>query len=532
MTRISDLPRRIWHDDCYADAAVRDLSAALRTPNGEQFLRPIQAVAILEAIRVGGLLLNARVGAGKTLVAALLATLYEDKRPLMIVPGGFDGKTDRELAGYRKDWNLSHTIQTVTYSDLARDVDERLLKTYQPGAIICDEVDKLRRVSGATGSGTAKRIATYMAQNPETMFFGMSGTLFKEGLKDFAHLANWALKDRAPVPRLPGEIDSWHRGLKGQQGMWPKMRQALGLAETADVLAGFRARFAETPGVIISVDQFTGVPLTLETVALDSGTQDVLQRLYETGETPDGLDVADEPESDAEAGAGTTWAAERQIALGFYYTPSPKPPVKWLMARKGYFKLVRRMLAGQKFNTELQVRRWADAQQHPLWMAWKAIQPTFEPNFVPVWLNDRALSYCKGWGRDGGIVWCDHRAFAYRLAAETGWRLFGAGGVDASGMPIEACTDRTIIASRQANGTGRNLQQWNRGLITAIPGNGRDAEQLFGRQHREGQLRAVELSILFGCRAHANDLRKVMALSEEEQKEMGRSNKILTAGWR
>lgn len=532
MSRIGDLPRRIWHEDAYADAAVRELSAALRCPGGQQDLRPIQAVSILEALRVGGLLLNARVGAGKTLVAALLATLYEDKRPLMIVPGGFDGKTDRELAGYRKHWELSHQIQCITYSDLARDADERILRTYEPGAIICDEVDKLRRVSGATGSGTAKRISAYMAQHPETMFFGMSGTLFKEGLKDFAHLANWGLKDRAPVPRLPAEIDSWHRGLKGQQGMWPKMRQALGIAANADVMQAFRSRFAETPGVIISVDQFSGVPLTLETVALDSGTQDVLQRLYETGETPDGLDVADGPGDDAEAGAGTTWAAERQIALGFFYKPDPAPPVKWAMARKAYFKLVRRMLAGARFNTELQVRRWAEREQNPIWLHWKAMQPTFEPHFVPVWLNTRALDYCKSWGRGGGIIWCDHRAFAHRLAAETGWRLFGPGGVDAGGMPIEECRDATVIASRQANGTGRNLQQWCRGLITAIPGNGRDAEQLFGRQHREGQLRPVELSILFGCRAHANDLRKVVDLSEQEAEEMGRQNKILTASWR
>lgn len=530
MSRISELARRTWHADAYADAAVRELTEALRTPDGQQDLRPIQAVAIREALSVGGLLLNARVGAGKTLVAALLSTLYEDLRPLMIVPGGFGDKTDRELAEYRKHWNLSHLIQIVTYSDIARDVDERILATYAPGAIICDEVDKLRRV-GSAGSGTAKRLAAYMAQNPSTLFFGMSGTLFKEGLKDFAHLANWALKGAAPLPHLPGEIDSWHRGLKGQQGVWPKMRQALGVAADADVKAAFRARFAETPGVIISVDQFTGVPLTLETVEIE-GAQPALQALYSTGETPDGLDVIDAPEGDADAGAGTTWAAERQLALGFFYKPDPEPPTPWLNARKGYFKLVRRMLAGGQFNTELQVRRWAQSEEHPVWLTWKTIQPTFEPNFVPVWLSEFGLDFAAQWGVGGGIVWTDHRAFAAALSARTGWRWFSGGGTDVSGLAIEMCTDRTIIASRQACGTGRNLQRWSRGLITAMPGNGRDAEQLFGRQHREGQTHPVELTILLGCKAHAQDLGKVVTLSTEELDETGRVNKILTCSWR
>lgn len=530
MSRISELRWRDWRDD--SDSAVTELTEALRCPGGQQDLRPIQAMAIREALQVGGLVLNARVGAGKTLVAAVLATVYEDQRPLMVIPGGFETKTDNELAQYRKHWNLGHQIQIITYNDIARDVDERIFRTYEPGVIICDEVDKLRRVRGASGSGTAKRVAAYMAAHPETRFMGMSGTLYKEGLKDFAHITNWALKNQAPVPRIPADIDSWHMGLKGNQGMWPKMRQQLGIGEADDVVKAFRERLWHSPGVIISVDQFSDVPLTLETIALDNGTQDVLQELYATGETPDGLDVLDMVDGEADSGAGTTWAAERQIALGFYYKPDPSPPVPWALARKGYFKMVRRMLASGLFNTELQVRRWAEREQNPLWLKWKAIQPTFEPHFVPVWLNTKALDHCKRWGRDGGIIWTDHRAFAGRLSHETGWRWFSSEGKDATGMPIEECRDRTIIASRFSCGTGRNLQAWHRGLITAIPGNGRDAEQLFGRQHREGQTRPVELSILFGCRAHANDLRKVMALSEQEAEEMGRTNKILTASWR
>lgn len=528
MSRISDLRRRDW-TTC-DPAAVAEISAALN-PAGLEELRLIQAMGIREFLQLGGLWMAARVGAGKTLTVGALATLFEDLRPLVIVPGGHQDKTELEFAGYRaRGWDLSHKIQIVTYNDIARDVDEKLLRAYQPGVLLCDEVDKLRRVQPG-GSGTAARVAQWMAAYPKTKFAGLSGTMFKEGLRDYGHVLNWCLKDNAPIPTLPSEIEQWHKALKGC-GPAARMRAQLDISASADLKKAFRERIWMSPGVIISIDCFSDVPLTIETVSFDPGTSEALELLYETGETPDGLDVIVGGEDSDSEGVGTTWAAERQLALGFYYKPDPEPPREWAKARRKYFRWVRsRILAGQ-FKTELQARRYAKAEGLEAWKYWEAIQPTFEPRFVPVWINDRAIDFCKQWGREGGIIWTDHRAFAERLSAESGWRWFAGGGRDSSGMMIEQCRDRTIIASRQANGTGRNLQHWCRGLITAMPGNGRDAEQLLGRQHREGQLRAVEMQVLFACRAHANDLRKVMALSEEEAEEMGRKNKVLTAAWR
>lgn len=526
MTRISELRRRNWMED--DPSAVAEISEALN-PSGRGTLRLIQAMLIRECLQLGGVFGAARVGAGKTLTAGALGTIYEDERPLIIVPGGHGDKTEHEFGEYRKQgWELSHKLQVVTYNDIARDVDEKLLRTYSPGMLICDEVDKLRRVAKG-GSGTAARVAQWMASNPRTKFVAMSGTVFKEGLKDYGHLLNWALKGQAPVPELPMDLDAWHKALKGL-GSDTKMRAQLGIGADVDLRTAYRTRLWHTPGVIISIDAFNDVPLELNRVSLGKPSPE-LDLLYSEGITPGGLDVVDTGDEDAESVDGT-WAVERQMALGFYYKPDPEPPEAWKKARRRYFRWVRRTIIAGLAKTELQARRLAIRAGAPEWFEWAAIQPTFEPRFVPVWMNDRALEFCKEWGRDGGIIWTDHRAFADRLSAETGWAWFAGGGLDQNGRMIEKCRDATIIASRQANGTGRNLQHWNRGLITAMPGNGRDAEQLFGRQHREGQTRGVELSILFGCRAHANDLRKVINLSEEEQGEMGRTNKILSATWR
>lgn len=523
MSRISELRRRDW-TSC-DPSAVSEISSALN-PSGRGELRLLQAMAVRESLQVGGVFLGARVGAGKTLVCGVLATIWEDQRPLMIVPGGHLEKTEHELGEYRRQgWELSHKIQIVTFNDIARDADERLLRAYQPGRLIVDEAHKLRRVAKG-GSGTAARVAQWMAAYPETGFDCMTGTFFKEGLRDYGHLMNWALRGAAPIPRHPAELLYWHKALKG--GHDKKMRAELEIGPDEDLKKAFRERLFYSPGVILSIDAYTGVELHFRRVALDGSP--ALDALYSDGVTPDGLDVVDTGDDDSEA-VGSTWAAERQIALGFYYKPDPAPPQEWVKARRGYFRYVRSAILAGRAKTELQARRIAIREGARAWVEWQAIAPTFEPRFVPVWLNDRAIEFCKAWGRDGGIIWTDHRAFADRLSAETGWAWFAGGGLDQNGRMVEHCRDRTIICSRQACGTGRNLQHWHRALCTALPSNGVDFEQWAGRQHREGQTRDVEVDILFGCRAHHNDLRKVFQLSHEEHEEMGRQNKVLHAAW-
>jgi len=41
----------------------------------------------------------------------------------------------------------------------------------------------------------------------------------------------------------------------------------------------------------------------------------------------------------------------------------------------------------------------------------------------------------------------------------------------------------------------------------------------------------VTIDVLTACRAHHNDIAKVIDLSVQELEEMGRKNKVLTAGW-
>lgn len=553
VSRIASLPRRDWREN--PDELVRELTTAFRTPTGTQELRPIQAAIIYEALcenmpgfkMVPGAVGNARVGAGKTLAQALIASAWELEglRNMLFVPPGFEEKTLREFADYRKHWRMPDQYDLTTYRDVSHDVDELVFKS-EPDSFLLDEASTWRRV---TDAGGAMRAAAYLLkrerQRKRVRVVALDGTMYKEGLIDYGHILAWGLGDGSPAPLKPGEIRAWHKGLRGDAGLWPTIRSQLGADPHADVKAAFRDRLFHTPGVIISTDQFTGVQLAFRLDSFDPGTADAVRQLRATGIRPDGLDtIAEKTDEDAQEdeGPGTTWAAERQLACGFYYTPDPKPPQWWAKPRKRWFGHARMLISCGHAKTELQARRFAEragGASLELWTAWDAVRKLFEPRYVPVWLSAVALERAKRWGRaTPGIVFVDHRAFAARLAAETGWAWFADGGKDANGRHIDAIyplgvpADETVIASRFACGRGRNLQAWNRALFSGPPSNGRDAEQNYGRIYRDGQWRACEVTLFDACPAHKIDLQKVLLLSQDELETMGRTNAILTATWR
>ena len=146
-SRIRDLPRRDWRED--SDDLVRELTTAFRSPTGTQELRPIQAAMIFEGLcqdtpgfkMVPGLVGNARVGAGKTLAQALIATAWEGEglRNMLVVPGGFESKTLREFAEYRKHWRMPDQYDLQTYTNISRDVDELVFKS-EPDSVITASV--------------------------------------------------------------------------------------------------------------------------------------------------------------------------------------------------------------------------------------------------------------------------------------------------------------------------------------------------------------------------------------------------------
>lgn len=523
-----------------AEAAVSVLTNCLRTPQGSQSLRPIQAVALKEGYENNGLYLNARVGAGKTLVSGLIPTLMRNKgfrRPLVLVPASLKAKTEHEFAEMRRDWQVSTDYRLESYTALTRESNANLLTNHRPDLIICDEADALRRLKD---SAAPKRLQRWREEAPQTAFFFMSGTFLKSRITDYSHLLAWALGERSPLPVDPNEIEQWSlaiddadlSGLVTFQKHFPD--SPVQSYDHAKQL--YRERLRGAPGVIISDDQFTGSQLLVRAVYADPGLQEEFRLLRTKYQRPDGWDLVDEATDEPPdfAQSGSIWNVARQLALGFYYSCDPRPPEAWMQARRAWFQFVRAVLQtpGSGLDTEKQVSLACEqgAQVPEEWSTWRDLKPTFKPQVKPVWLHRQALDYARAWGEQSpGIIWVDHPAFGQRLSAETGWRYFGQGGLDPTGLMIDlAPTNRTIIASRLANQKGRNLQAWNRNLCMAAPNAARDGEQLFGRTHRDGQLQPwVSFDFWCACLEHENALRNLRLGAAHAFDTQGLSQKIL-----
>lgn len=180
------------------------------------------------------------------------------------------------------------------------------------------------------------------------------------------------------------------------------------------------------------------------------------------------------------------------------------PNDEWLAARKAWKQYVREVLKHNRRNLDTELQVWNECERErptPEWVDWRGIKDTFKINTVAEWVSDFAIrDVCEWMDKGPGIVWTEHAAFAERLSEVSGVPYFGPGKrasreiLDASGV---------IIASIRAHGQGKNLQQWNRNLVTAPPSSGKTWEQVLGRTHREGQ---KSDAVIFDVMLHAPEL--------------------------
>jgi hypothetical protein len=550
LHRIAALPRREWTG--LVEETQGPLSEALRCGASEALLRPIQAVGLREALECGGAFIMADVGVGKTLVSLLAGELMGEERVLILVPSGVKGKTEDEFIEYRKEWTgvRGERYKMFGYHDISRFPKEgysiqRMWNGLGPTLIICDEADKLRRVDVSSGaSGLALQINDFLRDNPECKLIALTATPDKTGVKDYAHILQWCLREGSPLPDNPEDIADWSAVIdKGDMHAARKVCIQMGIEPTEDldaIRAGYHARLKQTKGVLISDEGFAG-PLSFECHLVEPPPMMVphFHRARKLNQRPDGWDLSpdgpvdeDEERRPDRITEGGVWACERQLALGFCYVADPVPPVDWMEARRDWFKAIRFYIRIGEAYTALQVQRAAALGQlkpvhQKAFERWEKMRPTFTPSFKALWLSDHMLDWCADWGREPGIIWVDHIAFGLELAKRTGYRYFQGGGKDRHGKAIEkASSKETIIASRSANSTGRNLQKpphdWHRNLVTAMPANNRDFQQMVGRTHRSGQPHPVHVDVLIATKAHFESLAKVLDDAERQSQSIMR----------
>ena len=512
--RIESLPRRVWTDEVAEDLADK-LTAALKTPGGQQRLRPVQAIALLEAYNEQGLFGVIRVGGGKTLITLLVALVMGAKRPLLLLPAKLIAKTEREMQQLAKHWKIPTTIRLVSYEKLGRANHALLLEQYKPDLIIGDEIHKIKNPQAAV----TRRVRRYQAATP-TRMVGLSGTITKRSLRDYAHIASWCLPKGCPLPQKYSELEQWANALDEKCN--PVNRSAPGslleLAteeerKTLDPIVaarrGFARRLMETPGVVKTKDgpADIGCSLQINSLVLNNNNLEAeahFEQLRRAWEVPDGHPLAD---------AVAVWRHAREMALGFFYRWNPRPPQVWLEARRSWASVCREIITNnrQGLDSELQVARMvADGYgKHlhapELYRAWKLIEPAFKPNTEAVWFDDTAINAAADWGhKHKGLIWIEQTEFGKKLAEVSGLPFYHRKGLNAEGQPVEAEEGkRSVIVSLGSNSEGRNLQQFHENLITSPMPNGSQWEQTLGRSHRDGQKEdEVTCQVLVNCLEH------------------------------
>lgn len=532
----------------------------LRTKTGTQSLRPVQVQALSEMMQVGGAFLPMRVGAGKTLVSLLASTVLQAKRPLLLLPANLIAKTERERRILSKDWQVPSFLKLYSYEMLSRVSGANLLEFQRPDLIICDEVHNLKNLSAAC----TRRVARYLDKYPETKFVGMSGTVIKNSLKDFAHLLYWSLKDKAPIPLDPQVLNSWCMALDQGVNEWqrPDPGALLEFCEVSDrflepvqaARAGFSRRLMGTVGVVGSMgsdeDYQGSLKVTGHLYAVNQATETNFKRLREAWVLPDGWEISEPLE---------LWRHARELALGLHYVrldqdkftrwggatrweneaerqsfiPSARPPEAWLQARSAWAKFVREIISSSNvLDSELQVKEACRRGEldSRLLLAYERAQHLFTPLSLPVWHDEAALAFAEEWSKKGpGLIWVQHTFFAQALAKRTGMQYYREGGLNETGQPIESASG-CVIVSVEANKEGRNLQHWNRNLLTSLSGGAAVFEQLVGRTHRGGQKAdTVTVDLMVGCKEDLNDWTKAVEEAKAIEGLLGQNQKILLA---
>jgi hypothetical protein len=501
-------------------------------------LMATQGLALREGKVNGGGFFPIVVGGGKMLTCFLLAALHlaaGTERVVYCCPGANVPDCEKNFAFYRDSWHgpSERQMRTISYELIshpsnAEELDGKgkvlklgLLDRLRPQVLIFDESHNL----ADTGSAVTKRVKHYLAKNPNTIVYCFSGTPYPNGtIKDVAHLLEWCLKERSPLPRMGGmnflELQGWSGYLDAKSGAFGRVDIGAlrHLAEQYDyfpdiwtdgdelkeeILHEMRRvvarRILETPGVIGTQDLPLDIPLTLEPwypINEDPDVTAAYEDLLETNTLPDGTELADEMST-----------ARHLSSDGYCFWSKwvPAPPAEWKLARNTWSKWCRRALRHNKKRLTSEatmkgaVRKGLFKGGIPILNDWERESASYlevtglkEPPSVPQWVNGgrEVVESVRAWVHEHqGLVWVQHIGLGELLARELNVPYYGSGGGKdvKTGRNILDHRGGAAIASVAACGTGKNLQTlWSKNLWLTVPG-----EQAMARTHRRGQKAAV-----------------------------------------
>lgn len=492
-----------------------DLTEKYRKPEGTMRLWPTQSAILVEAALSNGLLGPVSAGSGKTLASLLVGDAMGGQKIVLLVPPQLRSQLmSVDIPMLNKHWKLPlDRLRVVAYSELSNAKSADILDQMKPDVIIADEAHMLKARSAAR----TKRFNRYFKEHPECRFVGLSGTITRKSLRDYQHLSELALKKNSPLPMSFHTLNEWAEAIDvGDDPMPPGAllrfctdeERAIATDPEASisfekrakaheaVRSGFRRRLIETPGVVATSESAVGTSLVIRAVKpiVPEAVQRALSDLRNKWEIA-GDELTDILEMSRIA---------RQLAAGIFTRwkwPGGIVDTDWLEARSAWHKEIRDVLKQSRrgMDSPLLVTNAVIAGKYHSDSYWiwaeqkKKYNP--EPPRETVWVSDFLVKYAVDWAKEHGtkptpaIVWYQHVALGEAIAKLGGFPLFGAGSQASEDLTkVNASKTHVIVCSIKAHGVGKNLQQFNKNLLTTCPSSGADMEQLIAREHRPGQL--------------------------------------------
>lgn len=540
--RVVTLPQ-VWSFDGAKEWADKEF----KRPDCLWEFRQAQHDALYAMSKAKGLLAPIGVGHGKTLIAWLASRALGVERSVIMLPPRDVEPFKKEVERYNKHFDPGPCVITyVPYSTLSQPNASGLLEALAPQAIICDEVHCLADKE----SVRTRRFLRYMNEHPDTLFVGMSGTLYKKSVTDVSHLAALALRDKSPMPRDGEDLAAWSRILdvrgmaEAHEYAWFEGAVVNKMSVPGDVHGKIERsrkaayiRLASSEGVVTTEAASCSQELTLHRVNLvvPAGLQEKIDQIRATRASLDGEDIY--------ATEAHLVGAMRNMASGFSYkydwAAIGGRNEDWLMRRTAWLRELSSELRNnsrQGYDSPFLVSQELDRRllENPALQdksmlffsraMWNEVSHLPEPPRITVWHDMFMVETVLRQYRDREVIlWYDSQAVEEYLTSQ-GVTCHGA----ASSLEGPA---RFLAASVQAHGQGRNLQDWNHGVVMEPGLGGAVWEQLLGRMHRQGQKRAVTYDIVVAGELYDQSLSNARNDARFIQTMSGSPQRLLYCNW-
>lgn len=547
-------------------------------------LLPDQANGIHQWLQTNRGFWSIGVGGGKTALSQLVASIYHSEHPekkilLLMPPSVYDQFRLQALPWARK--HLAVTVPwfglgghrnkraalsmsgqpgcyVLPYSMLSTEDSVELLNSVDADLVIADEAQYLKGDSAKT-----KRFWAWVNRR-KPLGVAMSGTLTSRTPMEYFRLIRWCMGEYSPLPTKKVEATDWSNGLRSGGAMTETLLNTVRplikwAGETPDQ-AGFRRayqlRMHSCPSFYTSPPNQLKTSLEIHNVPARKPSKelaDMIDKVAERWQHPSG---------DYLSYGIELHAALRELNAGFYYRrywdeedPMVDQAKAHFEAGQEYHKALREffsstrnpregldtpMLVGKYHHDHGPIPEWGHLFQ--LWETWKGLYDEELPERLsePVYVDDFKIAQAVKWAQRiakkkvGGILWVTHQAVADWLLRE----LHAAGveaihkGAGATWLRKDGSQDKVVVASIDAHGTGKNLQDFQQQLIVQWPRSATQAEQLIGRTHRTGQ-EAERLVVQTNLTTDWDHEQMACTLGDTAYvaETMGRRPKLLIADW-